>query len=304
MTKNNFKGSLFLFLAALIWGSAFVSQSAGMKYVGPYTFNLTRSFVGFLTLIPLTLLFRKSSTKAEPLTPSEEKALNRRSAFAGVICGLLLSAATSFQQVGISMTTAGKAGFITALYIIIVPILGIVFKRKVPRIIWFCAAIALTGFYFLSVGSDFTLSKGDLLCLISAFCFSVQIMAIDHFVKHEKKVDPVMISMVQFLTVTVVSVFLTLFLEKPSLSGILSAAFPILYCGIMSSGIAYTLQILGQKNCNPAVAPLIMSLESVFAAFFGWMILGESMSLREIFGCALVLSAVILSQLPSTKTPH
>ena len=300
MNKNDLKGSLFLLLAALIWGSAFVSQSAGMKYVEPYTFNLSRSFVGFLTLIPVTLFFRKSSCKTNPLTPGEERALNRRSLFAGVICGLLLSAATSFQQVGISMTTAGKAGFITALYIIIVPVLGIVFKRKVPRIIWLCAAIALAGFYFLSVGFDLTLSRGDLLCLVCAFCFSVQIMSIDHFVKNEKKVDPVMLSMVQFLTVTIVSVFLAFVFEKPSLSGILSAAFPILYCGVLSSGVAYTLQILGQKHCNPAVAPLIMSLESVFAALFGWMILGESMSLKEIFGCLLVLSAVILSQLPSS----
>ncbi len=298
MDRNDLKGSIYLFLAALIWGSAFVSQSEGMRYVEPFTFNVTRSLVGFLTLIPITLFFRIRLKKTVHLSRKEERGLNSRSAFAGFICGIFLSAASSLQQIGISMTTAGKAGFITALYIIIVPILGILFKRRVPRIIWLCALISLAGFYFLCIREGFTVSEGDLYCLSCAFCFSVQILCIDYFTKQEKKVDPVMMSMFQFLTATVISLIFTLVFEEPSLSSIFDARCYILYVGIFSSGIAYTFQILGQEKCNPAVAPLIMSLESVFAAIFGWIILNEAMSLREIFGCALVLFAVILSELP------
>ena len=296
--NENTKGSLFLFLAALIWGSSFVSQSAAMDYIGPFTFNACRSFVGFLVLIPIFMIFRKTSLKEKPLSKEEERALNKRSMIASIFCGLALVIATSFQQVGISMTTAGKAGFITALYIIMVPILSIFLGRKIPLIIWVCAVVSLVGFYFLCVQEDFSLGQGDFYCLICALCFSIQIMTIDYFTKRENFVDPVMLSMNQFFVVGVVSLILTFVFETPDISAIIKAGGSILYAGALSSGIAYTFQILGQKHTSPAVAPLIMSLESVFAVLFGWLLLGESMNSREILGCFLVFTAVMMSQIP------
>ncbi|MCR4589256.1 MAG: DMT family transporter [Lachnospiraceae bacterium] len=296
--SKKLKGSIFLLMAAVIWGSAFVPQSIGMKYVEPFTYNTFRSIVGFLVLIPVVIYFRKKSLQDEPMSKDEEKALNRRSIFAGLVCGLALSVATSFQQLGISMTTAGKAAFITVLYIIMVPIIAVFTGQKIPKIIWPCALISLTGFYLMCIKEGFYLSPGDMYCLLCAFCFSVQICLIDHFTKHEKKVDPVMISAVQFLVVTVISLILTLLLEKPDPASIWEAKYTILYTGVLSSGVAYTFQILGQKDSPPAISPLIMSLESVFAAFFGWILLNEAMNPRELIGCALVLIACLLSQLP------
>ncbi len=295
--NENTKGSIFLFFAALIWGSSFVSQSAAMDHIGPFTFNACRSFVGFLVLIPVVCFFRKMSLKEKPLSKEEEKGLNKRSVSAGIVCGLALVIASSFQQVGISMTTAGKAGFITALYIIMVPILSVFLGRKIPLIIWLSAIISLIGFYFLCIQEDFSMGQGDFYCLICALCFSIQIMTIDHFTEEDSRVDPVMMSMTQFFVVGVVSLILTLIFETPVISDIIKAGGSILYAGALSSGIAYTFQILGQKHTSPAVAPLIMSLESVFAVLFGWLLLGESMNSREILGCFLVFTAVMLSQI-------
>lgn len=295
--NENTKGSIFLFFAALIWGSSFVSQSAAMDHIGPFTFNACRSFVGFLVLIPVVCFFRKMSLKEKPLSKEEEKELNKRSVSAGIVCGLALVIASSFQQVGISMTTAGKAGFITALYIIMVPILSVFLGRKIPLIIWLSAIISLIGFYFLCIQEDFSMGQGDFYCLICALCFSIQIMTIDHFTEEDSRVDPVMMSMTQFFVVGVVSLILTLLFETPVISDIIKAGGSILYAGALSSGIAYTFQILGQKHTSPAVAPLIMSLESVFAVLFGWLLLGESMNSREILGCFLVFTAVMLSQI-------
>ncbi|MCR5686987.1 MAG: DMT family transporter, partial [Lachnospiraceae bacterium] len=202
------------------------------------------------------------------------------------------------QQVGVSLTTAGKAGFITAIYIILVPILSIFLGHRIPKIIWFCAFLSLTGFYFLCIKEGFSVNPGDIYCLICAFCFSVQIMTIDHFTKKDWKVDPVMISMVQFFVVGLISTFLMLLFETPSFPAILRAGGSILYAGALSSGVAYTLQILGQRDSSPETAPLIMSLESVFAAIFGCLLLGEVMTAKEVFGCVLVFISVILSQLP------
>ncbi len=295
--NENTKGSIFLFLAALIWGSSFVSQSAAMDHIGPFTFNTCRSFVGFLVLIPVVYYFRKAGLKERPISKGEEKELNKHSVFAGIVCGLALVIASSFQQVGVSMTTAGKAGFITALYIIMVPILSVFLGRRIPLIIWLSAIIALIGFYFLCIQEDFSMGQGDFYCLICAFCFSIQIMTIDHFTKKGSYVDPVMMSMTQFFVVGVVSLILTLLFETPVIPDIIKAGGSILYAGALSSGVAYTFQILGQKHSSPAVAPLIMSLESVFAVLFGWLLLGESMNSREILGCFLVFTAVMLSQI-------
>ena len=294
--NKQMQGNLMLLLTALIWGSAFVAQSAGMDYVGPFTYSTARNLIGFAVLIPVIIVFRKKARSLHPTTDAENRALNKRSIIGGIVCGIALGVAGNFQQVGISMTTAGKAGFITALYIILVPILGIFLKKKVPKIIWLCVWIALIGFYLLCMKGGFTLSKGDLLCLICAVCFSGHILVIDHF--NTKNVDGVLMSSVQFLVAGLLSMVLMFLFEQPTLNSIWDAKLTILYAGVLSSGVAYTLQILGQKHTNPTVATLLMSLESVFAAVFGALFLKEILSPRELIGCVLVFAAVILAQIP------
>ena len=300
--SKQMQGNLMLLVTALIWGSAFVAQSAGMEYVGPFTYNMSRSFIGCLVLIPVVLLFRRADEKEHPRTEAERKALNRGSIIGGIFCGLALGVASAFQQVGISMTTAGKAGFITALYIILVPILGIFLKKKVPKIIWLCVALALVGFWMLCIKEGFSVSTGDLLCLICALCFSVHIMVIDHFTA--KNTDGIMMSCVQFLVAGLLSLLMTLLFETPTWSSLWEAKITILYAGVLSSGVAYTLQILAQRHTNPTVATLLMSLESVFAALFGWLLLHETLSPKELLGCLLVFIAVILAQIPLPTHRH
>ena len=297
------KGNLMLLTASLIWGSAFVAQSAGMEFVGPFTYNMSRSFIGLLVLIPVTIFFRKRRTRYNPLSKKQEMTLNKNSMIGGIFCGLVLSIASNLQQVGLSSTTAGKAGFITALYIVIVPVIGLFLGKKVTKLIWFCVFTAITGFYFLCIKEGFSIGKGDILCLLGAFIFSAHILVIDHF--STGYTDGVMISCVQFAVVGLMSMLLTIIFETPSFAAIWEARLTILYSGILSSGVAYTLQILGQRTTNPAIAPLIMSMESVFAVFFGWLILHETMTLREMLGCIIVFIAVVLAQLPAGKiTEH
>ncbi len=295
--NKRMKGSIMLFLAAFIWGSTFVFQREAMDHIEPFTFNACRSFVGFLVLIPVVLAFRKKKVKDGVIKSKDLDTLNRNSFKAGVVCGIALVIASSFQQIGISMTTSGKAGFITAIYIIMVPILSIFIGNKVPGKIWFSALLAMSGFYLLCVKEGFSVNPGDIYCLICAFCFSVQIMLIDHYMKKDWLIDPVMMSLIEFLTVGVISLVLMFLFETPTLSSVIRAAYPIFYAGALSSGIAYTLQILGQRDTPPELAPLIMSLESVFAALFGWLILSEALTKKELAGCALVFAAVTLAQL-------
>lgn len=285
-----------LFITALIWGTTFVAQSTGMKYIGPFTYNMCRSFIGFLVLIPVVTFFRKKRYSRQEMTADEKKALNRGSIIGGIGCGCVLFGASSLQQFALKMTTAGKAGFITALYIIMVPILGIFLKKKVPKIIWLCALIAIAGFYLLCVKENFTIGRGELLGLGCAFAFSIHIMTIDHFTAGNT--DSLLISCTQFLVTALISLCAMLLFETPMLSAVWEARYAIIYAGVMSSGIAYTLQIVAQRYTNPTVAVLLMSLESVFAALSGWLFLNEAMSGREFIGCALVFFAVILAQLP------
>ncbi len=294
--KKEMQGNLMLLLTALIWGSAFVAQSAGMEYVGPFTYTMTRSFIAFLVLIPVVLFFRKNNPKIQSLTLEERKGLNRRSIKGGIFCGLVLGVASCVQQVGVSMTTAGKAGFITALYIVIVPILGIFLGKKIPGIIWLCVVIALAGFWLLCIKEGFSVSAGDLYCLLCAFCFSGHILVIDHFTAQDT--DSIMISCVQFLVAGIFSAVLTFLLETPTLASIWDAKLTILYAGVLSSGAGYTLQISAQRYTKPTVATLLMSLESVFAALFGCLILHEVLTGKELLGCVLVFIAVILAQIP------
>jgi len=280
---------LLLMLTALIWGTAFVAQSVGMKYIKPFTFNFARFLIGGLVLLPVVSFTGKSRTAKGPARTETD----RRSIKAGIICGVLLFAASSFQQFGILFTSVGKAGFITALYIIIVPVLGLFMKRKVPRTVWTAAVIALIGMYLLCVNEGFTISEGDILVFFCALVFSFHIMTVDHF---SAGTDGVLISCVQFFTAGACSLCFMIPFEHPSFSAVLSAWLPVLYAGVLSCGVAYTLQIIGQKHVRPAIASLVMSLESVFSALAGWAILKETMSPKEVCGCILVFAAILIAQ--------
>ena len=296
--QKKLRANLMLLVAALIWGSTFVAQTTASDTVEPFTFLFSRSFIGFLFLIPVIAIFNFQSNKK--LTDNEKpKTLipSKLTIVAGVLCGVALTIASFCQQKGITLMTdnaSGKAGFITALYIVFTPIFGIILKRRIPKIIAVCVPIATLGFYLLCIKSGFKVELGDLLTLISAFFFTFHILIIDYFM--EKGANPIKTSCIQFLIVGIISLILAFIFEKPDLSIIWNAKLEIMYAGFMSSGIAYTLQITAQKDADPTSATLIMSLESVFAALSGWLILNESLSKKELLGCVLVFIAVILAQ--------
>ena len=291
------KNSLLLFLTAFIWGVAFVAQSVGGDAVGCFTFNGVRSLIGALVLLPVISFLDKQKKKEL----GEEKFLEQKGdkktlIVGGICCGLMLCIASNFQQFGISFTTVGKAGFITAMYILIVPILGLFMKKKVGMKVWLGVVLATIGLYMLCMTSErFSLSKGDLLVLICAGFFSLHILIIDYF---SPKVDGVRLSCIQFFVCGIISTVIAFVFENPNGSAILSGWLPILYAGVLSCGVAYTLQIIGQKNMDPTVASLILSLESVFSVLAGWVILKQTLSVRELFGCVLMFLAIILAQLP------
>lgn len=289
MTHGNIRGSLMLLAAALIWGTAFVAQSEGMNYVEPFTYNAVRTLIGGVVLIPVILGFRKAGIGQKQRAPAKVTVTG------GVVCGLVLFAASSLQQCGISMTTAGKAGFITALYIVLVPLGELFLGRRPPGHIWLCIAGAAAGFWLLCIREGFSINRGDLLVLCCAVFFAVHIIVIDHF--NGQAADAVLMSCIQFFTAGILMSAVMFITEKPEISAIWSAKGTILYTGVLSSGVAYTLQILGQRRTPPAAATLLMSLESVFAALSGWLILHETLTARELTGCALVFAAVILAQL-------
>lgn len=302
-SQNNaggqYRSSLLLFLAASIWGVAFVAQSVGMDYMGPFTFNAARSLIGGIVLLPLIAVrerSRKNGGEAEP--PEKKKARRKVTLLGGCCCGLAICTASMFQQYGIQYTTVGKAGFITTLYIIIVPIMGLFFGKKVRRIVWAGAALAAAGMYLLCVNETLSLNKGDLLVFLCAVIFSVHILVIDYF---SPKADGVKLSCIQFFVAGIICTIGAFLLETPSWDALVSGAVPVLYAGVMSCGVAYTLQIIGQRNLDPTVASLILSLESVVSVLAGWVILDQTMNGKEIFGCVLVFAAVILVQLPGKK---
>ena len=291
------RGGAMLMLTALIWGTAFVAQSVGMDYLGPCAFTAPRNFIGCVALLPVIALASRLRSGAQP--EEAAPAPGTKALFGwGAACGLLLGGATLLQQAGMQTASAGKAGFLTALYIVIVPVLGIFLGRRPGLKVWMGVVLALVGAYLLSVKGGAGIASGDLLVIASAVVFSLHILVIDSV---PAGVDGVRLSCVQFLVAGVFALVLALFLESFTWRDILSAWVPLLYTGVVSSGVGYTLQILGQRTVNPTVASLILSLESVFAALAGWAILGQALSLRELFGCALVFVAVILAQLPSKK---
>jgi len=295
MKSAQIKSSLMLTLTAFIWGVAFVAQSVGMDYVGPFTFNSVRAFIGGLVLLPMLPLLDKLKGKSSEELKAERKLQKKTLIIGGIVCGALLATASSLQQIGIIYTTAAKAGFITALYIVIVPILGIFMKKRPSALIWVSVALAAGGMYLLCITEGFSIGFGDIMMLLCALAFSFHIIAIDHF---SPQVDGVRLSMIQFFVCSVLCAFPMFFSEKPTVSAIWDAKLPILYAGALSCGVAYTLQIVGQKNMNPTVASLILSLESVFSCLAGWLILHEALSAKELAGCVLVFVAILLAQLP------
>lgn len=286
------KNSMLLLLTATIWGVAFVAQSAGMDYVGGFTFNCIRSLIGGLVLIPCIFLLRKWKGQ------SEEPTNNKILIAGGTSCGVVLFVASNLQQQGIRYTTVGKAGFITALYIVLVPVLGLFLHQKVGKLIWLGLVFAVAGLYFLCINEQLAVGMGDLLVLGCAAVFAVHILVIDYFAP---KVDCVAMSCIQFLVCGALSGIPAVLFEEISLQNILNGAGPILYAGVLSCGVAYTLQIVGQKNMNPTVASMILSLESVISVLAGLLILHQKPSPRELLGCGLMFVAVVLSQLPQKK---
>lgn len=290
MKIKTLKSSMLLFLAALIWGVAFVAQSVGMDYMGPFSFCGGRFLMGSAVLAPIVAVRRIQDRKKQV-----ERAGFKITVTGGICCGLALCTATLLQQFGIQYTTVGKAGFITTLYIIIVPIAGLFLKKKVPGKVWIGAVIAAFGMYLLCMSEKLALSRGDLYVFICALVFSVHILVIDHF---SPKADGIELSCIQFLTAGVISSIGAAIFEQPSIGNFVAGIIPLLYAGILSSGVAYTLQVIGQKDMDPTVASLILSLESVISMLAGWVILGQKLSPRELSGCVLVFAAVILVQLP------
>lgn len=291
-------------LAAFIWGIAFVAQSTGGELVGPYTFNCFRCFMGGLVLIPVILImnrFHKAKAKQSNDSTSQKNLL-----LGGVLCGLLLCVASNLQQVALAMgAPAGKAGFLTACYILLVPVLGLFLKKKCGWNVWLGVMIAVVGLYLLCINGSFSLQRADILLLICAVVFSLHILVIDHFAP---KVNCVAMSCIQFFVCGTITAIPMLFVDMShSIEGIkntlsplatLGAWIPLLYTGILSSGVAYTLQIIGQKNTNPTVASLLFSLESVFSVLAGWVLLNQKLQSKELFGCVLIFGAIVLAQLP------
>ena len=307
-------GVFMLLLTALIWGTAFVAQSVGMDYVEPFTFNFSRYIIGALVLVPFAIISLKKKLsnfdsnnsshnnsnnntvldKSINVEKPNKKAFLNSSILGGIGCGVLLCVASMLQQYGILYTNSvGKAGFLTALYIIMVPIIGIFFKKKVKPLIWVCVILATVGLYLLCVKDGFSFEIGDIFLILCALVFSFHIMLVDYI---SPRGDGVTISMIQFGVSAVLCFICALIFEHVSMENILRAWMPILYAGVMSCGVAYTFQILGQKYVEPTKASLILCLESVFATLGGWVILKEVLSLREAIGCIVVFIAIILAQ--------
>ena len=280
------RGNFLLLLTAMIWGSSFVAQSAGADLISPAFFNGTRMLLGSLLLSPLAVY------RMRRYVPASSR---RTLLLGGACCGVLMFTGSYMQQTGIAYTTAGKAGFLTAIYVVLVPVLGIFLKKKPRPILWVSVALACVGLYFLCfTDKTFSLAMGDAAMLGGAVMFALHIMVVDHF---SPLVDGVCLSFVQFLTAGSLGMVVAFITEQPSFAALSAAAVPILYTGVFTMGVAYTLQIVAQKDTDPTVASLILCMESVFAVVFGWLILHETLSLREGVGSVFMFVAVLLAQL-------
>ncbi len=308
LSKRNWKNPLLLILTATIWGVAFVAQSVGMDYVQPFTFNGVRSLLGAVVLLPVIYFLDRrqgavrkvekridSNGEAEGMSTADSGEGIRTLWQGGISCGVCLCVATSLQQIGIQYTTAGKAGFLTAMYIIIVPVLGLFMGKKSSPFVGISILLATIGLYLLSIREGFSIGRGDTYVILCAVVFSLHILVIDYFAP---KCDGVKLSCIQFFVCGIISTMIAWIYEKPEVSQIFSAWLPIAYAGILSCGVAYTLQIIGQKGMNPTVASLLLSLESVISVLAGWVLLKQAFSVREIIGCVVMFAAIILAQLP------
>jgi len=311
--KSKFKGNAMLMLTALIWGTAFVAQKSGMELLGPFAFNGIRTVLGGIVLLPVIWIFShgKNDDAQNALSPEEKAAAkkeeNKNLIIGGICCGLALMIAGAIQQIGLIYTTAGKAAFITPLYVVIVPFLSLFLKKKIRPVIWGCVIIAIVGLYMLcmpSSGGFGHINKGDIITLGCAFFFAVHILVIDHF---SPKVDGVKLSCIQFFVAGILTVLLMFPLDPmlgfdlPTMSDITGSWFTICYAGIMSCGIAYTLQVVGQKYTDPTSASMIMCLESVFGVLAGMILLGEMMSGREALGCVIMFAAIVIANIPTKE---
>ena len=301
MKDRKMLGNALLILTAMIWGTAFVFQRTGMESIEPITFNAARMALAAVAVGAVSVVTAPAEKKrfaGERITgPGEEqhRAYNRNTLIGGICCGTFLAAASIFQQMGIVYTTAGKAGFITAMYMLLVPVIGTVFFHKRNSwIVWLAVLIGVAGMYLLCMTEGFRLTRGDTLVCICALLFSGHILCCDHFVQLG---DPIRISAIQFAACTVLSAIAAVILEQPTWDKIVSAAIPILYCGLISGGLGYTLQIIAQKFTDPTIASLLMSLESVFAVIAGALLLGERMSSKELLGCVVMFVAIVLVQI-------
>ena len=296
MKTRQMKSAGILLLTAIIWGFAFVAQSVGMDYVGPFTFNCIRFFIGALVLIPCIAVLDRLNAKENEKKDAKSKKTGKMEWIGGICCGIALAVASCLQQIGIMHTTVGKAGFITACYILLVPVFGLFFHKKCGILVWIGVILAVAGLYFLCINEDLTIGKGDIYVFLCAIVFAIHILVIDHF---SPKADGVRMSCIQFLVSGIICLVPTVLLEQPHLAQLLAAWQPILYAGVLSCGVAYTLQIIGQKGMNPTVASLILSLESVISVLAGIMILRQMPTVREIIGCILMFTAILLAQMPS-----
>ncbi len=283
---------IFLWTTAIIWGFAFVAQRMGMEFVGPFTFNGVRFALGALSLAPI-LYFSKSAKKSSPKQKSKISLI-----VGGSLAGVALFLGASLQQVGIVNTTAGNAGFITSLYVVITPLLGLIFKQRPTKQVWVGVVLATLGLYFLSVKGDFSMNIGDVYVLIGAFFFASHVLIIAWL---SPQFNVLKISIIQFSVTSLLSMIIAINIEQIAWASIYSAAIPIIYGGVFSVGVAYTLQVAGQRNTKPALAAIILSFEALFAAIGGWFLLQEVLNIREILGCVLLLLGIIIAQLKLKK---
>lgn len=290
--------SLLLLLVAMIWGLAFVAQSTGMDYVGAFTYNFARMLIGGIVLIPLIIFVDMKKSEEVKLTEKNNWKLQLSG---GICCGIVFFISSNIQQFGVKYTTVGKASFITAMYIVIVPILSIFIGKKVSKAALISVVMAVAGFYMLCLSGNSKLTKGDLLVLLCAFGFSIHIMVIDYF---SPKVDCVKMSCMQFLVAGILSGIAMFIFEKPTVSALWNCRLEIAYAGLLSCGVGYTLQMVAQKNVNPTIASLLMSLESVFGSIAGVLILNETFTRRQITGCLIIFMAVILAQIKLPVKNH
>ena len=298
MKNGKMLGNGLLLLTAMIWGTAFAFQRAGMDKIEPITFNAARMALAAIAVGLVALFTRKrgAGSSAGTRSAEEQKQFRKDNIVGGLFCGVFLSLGSIFQQMGLVYTTAGKAGFITAMYILLVPVFGfIIFRRKNTWLVRAAVLLGIVGMYFLCISGDFRLSRGDALVSACALFYTGHILSCDHF---GKRGDPIVISTIQFVTATVISAVMAFITEEPSVEKVASALIPILYCGIVSGGIGFTLQIVAQRITEPTTASLLMSMEAVFAVIAGVVLLHERMSVREISGCLIMLAAIVLVQIP------